>query len=61
MWPKSVADFTAYWNHIVNEVLEMTPQCAKTTDDLKHPVKSVPWYYKPLLMVTGPLHWVSKA
>lgn len=59
MWPRSVAEFWTYWDHIVNNVLERTPQCTRTASDLKNPAKSVPWYYKPLLLVTGPLHWVA--
>jgi uncharacterized protein (DUF2236 family) len=57
MWPKSVADAKAYEAHIVNNVLEMTEPCKKTTNELQNAAKFVPWYLKPLMYVAGPARW----
>ncbi|KIW03387.1 uncharacterized protein PV09_05594 [Verruconis gallopava] len=57
MWPRSVAEADEYWNHTVNEVLEITEPCKKTTNELRNAATYVPWYLKPLMMVTVPAHW----
>jgi uncharacterized protein (DUF2236 family) len=57
MWPRSVAEADKYWDHIINDVLEITEPCKKTIHELKNAVEYVPWYYKPLIMITIPAHW----
>jgi uncharacterized protein (DUF2236 family) len=57
MWPRSVAEAEKYADHIINEVLEITEPMKKTTYELQNASKFVPWYYKPLLMLSIPAHW----
>jgi uncharacterized protein (DUF2236 family) len=57
MWPRSVAEFDTYYNHIVNNVLEETPQCRKTANELRNAASYVPWYLKPFMAINVPLVW----
>jgi uncharacterized protein (DUF2236 family) len=57
MWPRSVAEADKYYEHIVNDVLEITEPCKKTTYELRNAASYVPWYLKPIMSVTVPMHW----
>jgi uncharacterized protein (DUF2236 family) len=56
-WPRSVAEADQYYEHILNNVLEITEPCKKTTNELKNAVRYVPWHLKPLMYLTIPAHW----
>jgi len=57
MWPRSVAEAEKYEKHIVENVLEITEPCKETTNELKNAASFVPWYLKPFMYVTVPMHW----
>lgn len=56
-WSDSSTDNAQYYQHILNDVLEITEPCKKTTNELQNAGKFVPWYLKPFMYATVPLHW----
>jgi uncharacterized protein (DUF2236 family) len=56
-WPRSVKEADQYYEHILNNVLEITEPCRKTTNELQNAASFVPWYLKPFMHATVPLHW----
>ena len=59
MWPRNWNEFWEYWNHVVENELEVTEPCLQVTYELFHAVKNVPWSLKPLVFLFSPLRQAS--
>ncbi|KIV99042.1 uncharacterized protein PV09_09217 [Verruconis gallopava] len=54
LWPKDRAAFWAYYNDMIENKLEVTPEAEKVCYDLMHPWKATPWYMKPVFFMLMP-------
>jgi uncharacterized protein (DUF2236 family) len=54
-WPKDCAAFWEYYNDIVENHLEVTPEAKKIMYDLLHPWRPADWSLKPLFLFLTPL------
>ena len=54
-WPKNRAAFWEYYNDIVENHLQVTPEAKKIMYDLLHPWKPADWSMKPLLLLLTPI------
>lgn len=55
IWPRNCEEFWKYWDHVVQNELEITAPCRKVTYELFHPVQNVPWSLKPLTFLLSPI------
>jgi uncharacterized protein (DUF2236 family) len=55
LWPKDRAAFWVYYNDIVENKLQVTPEAKKIMYDLLHPWKPAPWSMKPLFFLLTPI------
>ncbi|KAI9148381.1 hypothetical protein HJFPF1_12212 [Paramyrothecium foliicola] len=60
MWPKTLGEFRAYWDHNI-ETLEVTEWARSLCKDLMYP-KNMPWWYYPNAPTTRLLtkHWLPE-
>ncbi len=54
MWPKNLKEFRMYWRDVIENQLRVTPDAELVLKEIFHPVKSVPLWARPAVVVAMP-------